>query len=407
MNVLTPDVLEILGLLDESILDLEHARTMPAGIYTSEEFFRFEYESVFAREWLCLGHQSQIPEPGDYFTVQVTDEPLIVVRGHDGEIRVMSGICQHRGFPITADAPQGNANSFRCPYHWWNFGLDGSLQAAPEMHKTCDLAALKAESALPPLKVELWHGLIFANMDLDAAPLAPTVTKLAAEMEAYDVENLVSMPPLDYPNQPWNWKGMHENALEPYHTAFVHKGYHEMAPAANARFVEWDDDDGQVMHPTYFRHMDGAVNPTLRAMFPILPGLDEERRQRIMFASIPPTVFFALMPDQVFIFLIFPESAGSMHLRIQWLFPPSTLRSPNFEWIYNSQTGSNDILNQQDMHTNATMQRGQRSRYAPRGRYAHQEATLPQFNRWLVKRYRSYLAELGMDAETPVSVGGR
>ncbi len=406
MNVLTPDVLELLAQLEISTRDLSEARTMPGGVYTSEEFFRFEFESIFATEWLCLGHHSQIPEPGDYFTVQMTDEPLIVVRGEDGEIRVMSAICQHRGYPITNDAPEGNARNFRCPYHYWAYGLDGSLIAAPEMQKTCDLGQLKAEAFLPRMKVEMWNGLIFANMDLDAAPLAPTITKLGEDMANYDVEHLVSMPPLDYPNQPWNWKGMHENALEPYHTSYVHKGYHEMAPAVNAQFVDWDDDDGQIMHPTYFRHIDGAVNPTLKAMLPILPGLNEDQRSRVMFASIPPTVFFALMPDQVFMFLIFPESANSMHLRIQWLFPPSTLRTPNFQWIYDSQTGANDILNQQDMHTNETMQKGQRSRFTPRGRYAHQEATLPQFNRWLVKRYRRYLERLGMDPLAPTATAG-
>ncbi len=418
MSVITPEVLELLSSLDVSTKDLSEARTLPGAVYTSEEFFAFEFESIFASEWLCLGHVSQVPETGDYFTVQVGPEPLIVVRSTDGEIRVLSAICQHRGYPVTADAPTGNAKNFRCPYHYWAYDLDGALIAAPEMQKTCDLAELKAESPLPALKVEVWNGLIFANMDPDAEPLGPTVTKLGDELANYDVENLVSMPPLDYPNQPWNWKGMHENALEPYHTSYVHKGYHEMAPASNARFIEWDDDDGQVMHPTYFRHIDGAVNPTLRAMLPILPGLTEEQRSRVMFASIPPVAFFALMPDQVFMFLIFPESANSMHLRIQWLFPPSTLQSPNFEWIYNSQTGSNDILNQQDMHTNEVMQTGQRSRFAPRGRYAHLEATLPQFNRWLVKRYRRYLERQGIDpndlgafrssadaAESPVTIG--
>src|SRR5262245_54647804 len=117
VNVLTPDVLELLAQLDDCIKDLPEARTMPGGIYTSEEFFRFEFESVFATEWLCLGHHSQIPEPGDYFTVTLADEPLIVVRGEDGEIRVMSAICQHRGYPVTSEAPKGNAKSFRCPYH--------------------------------------------------------------------------------------------------------------------------------------------------------------------------------------------------------------------------------------------------------------------------------------------------
>ena len=403
INVLTPEVLELLSQLDDSVKDVSEARTMPAGVYTSEEFYRFEMESLFAREWLCLGHHSQIPNVGDYFTVQVGPEPLIVVRAEDGSINVMSSICQHRGFPITAEQPDGNAKHFKCPYHYWSYGLDGHLEGAPEMHKTCDLSSLKAETALPRLKVEMFHGLIFANMDPAAAPLAPTLSKLDAELENFDLPNLVAMPPIDYPDQPWNWKGMHENALEPYHTSFVHKGYHEVAPASAAQFVEWDDDDGQIMHPTYFRHIDGAVNPTLRAMLPILPGLSEEQRSRVTFASVLPTVFFALMPDQVFIFLVFPESAERMHLRITWLFPQSTIDSPNFDWIYESQTGANDILNQQDMETNATMQVGQRSRFAPRGRYCWQEETLPQMNRWLAKRYRAYARELGF--ETPVSIG--
>lgn len=422
MNVLTPEVLELLAQLDDTIKEVSEARTMPGAVYTSEEFFRFEMESIFAREWLCLGHHSQIPDAGDYFTVTIGSEPLIVVRSADGTINVLSGICQHRGFPLTAEAPVGNTNHFRCPYHYWSYAHDGRLVGAPEMHRTVELDVLKAEACLPRLKVELWHGLIFANMDPDAAPLAPTVTKLDAEIANFDVENLVAMEPIDYPGQPWNWKGMHENALEPYHTSFIHKGYHEVAPASQASFVEWDDDDGQVMHPTRFRHIDGAVNPTHKAMLPILPGLTDEQRSRVMFASILPAVFLALMPDQVFIFLVLPESAGRMTLRIMWLFPQSTLEVPAFDWIYESQTGSNDVLNQQDMNTNRLMQMGQHSRYAPRGRYAWQEETLPQMNRWLVKRYRSYLAQVAAaddptvgrpapppptpaPAETPVEVG--
>src|SRR5690606_38307067 len=98
------------------------------------------------------------------------------------------------------------------------------------------------------------------------------------------------------------------------HTSYVHKGYHDMAPASNARFCEWDDEDGQVMHPTYFRHLDGGFNPTWKAMFPVIEGLSEEQRSRVMFASVLPTAFFALMPDQVFLFMILPQSAGRITL---------------------------------------------------------------------------------------------
>ena len=392
--MLSPEILDLLEAIEVSTLDLPLARTMPGAVYTSEEFYQFELEAIFAREWLCLGHQSQVPNTGDYFTITIGPEPLVVVRADDGEINVLSGICQHRGFPITGNAPCGNVKQFRCPYHSWTYSHDGALVAAPEMSRTCDLEALKAEVALPALQVEIWNGFIFANMLDDPPPLALSVTKLDDELRKYGTTDMVAMDPLDYPDQPWNWKGMHENALEPYHTQFVHRGYHEVAPAHNAKFVEWDDGDGQIMHPTYFRHLDGGFNPTLHAMFPIIPGLPEEQRSRIMFASIPPTAFFALLPDQVFLFLILPQSAGAMTLRIVWLFPPETLASPLFKWSYDSQTGANDVLNQQDMTTNRLMQMGQHSRFSPRGHYSHQEATLPQFNRWLAQRYRSYVESL-------------
>jgi phenylpropionate dioxygenase-like ring-hydroxylating dioxygenase large terminal subunit len=407
--MLNPDVARILEAIEVSTLDVAQAQTMPGEIYTSEEFYRFEQEAVFAREWLCLGHQSQIPRIGDYMTITVGNEPLVVVRNEDAGINVLSGICQHRGYPITANQPSGNIKQFRCPYHWWSYSYDGSLVAAPEMAKTYDMNTLKLESALPALSVELWHGFIFATMAEEPEPLALSVAKLGTELEDYGTAAMVAMPAIDYRDLPWNWKGMHENALEPYHTQFVHKGYHEMAPARNATFVSWDDDDGQVMHPTYFVHPDGGFNETNKALFPVISTLSLEQRSRIMFASVPPTAFLAMLPDQVFLFMILPQSAQTMTLRIVWLFPPTTLDMPGFQELYDSQTGSNDVLNQQDMVTNGFMQLGQRSRFSPRGRYSHQEATLPQFNRWLAKRYRAYADELVRDVlgGEPVTVGHR
>jgi phenylpropionate dioxygenase-like ring-hydroxylating dioxygenase large terminal subunit len=395
MNSLLSEVRAILDALDPTSTDYTTARTMPADVYTSEEFYAFEKEAIFAKEWLCLGHVSQVPDEGDYFTIQVADEPLIVVRGGDGEIRVMSAICQHRGYPVTVDGEKGNTKQFRCGYHYWAYGLDGQLVAAPEMTRTCPLAQLRAETALPALKVEIWHGMIFANMDSDAEPLAPQLTKLAPEMAAYDVAKLTAINPLEYKNQPWNWKGMHENALEPYHTSFVHMGYHDVAPASMAEFVEWDDSDGQIMHPTNYRWMDAGFNPTGMAVLPILPGLSEERRKRVMFASVLPTVFFALSPDQVFYFLITPESANTMTLRMAWLFPDLSLKSPGFQWAFEMQNSINQVINDQDVYSNTRMQKGQRSRYTKRGRYSWQEGTLPQMNRWLTLRYFKHAESLG------------
>ncbi|MET0699393.1 MAG: aromatic ring-hydroxylating dioxygenase subunit alpha [Mycobacterium sp.] len=404
MNPLIPEVREILAALDRTSTDYTEARTMPASVYTSEAFYEFEKEAIFAREWLCLGHISQIPEEGDYFTIQVADEPLIVVRSANGVIRVLSSICQHRGYPVTVDGEKGNTKQFRCAYHYWAYGLDGKLVAAPEMSRSCPLAELRAETALPELKVEIWFGMIFANMDPQAEPLAPRLTKLAPEMEAYDVGSLTAINHLEYKNQPWNWKGMHENALEPYHTSFVHMGYHDIAPASMAEFTEWDDADGQVMHPTNYRYKDAGFNPTGKAILPILPGLNDLRRSRVMFASVLPTVFFALSPDQVFYFLITPEAAGRMTLRMAWLFPESSLKAPGFEWAFEMQNAVNAVINDQDVYSNTRMQAGQQSRFTKRGRYSWQEGTLPQMNRWLTLRYLSYAEQLEAAAGRTVAV---
>jgi hypothetical protein len=161
-----------------------------------------------------------------------------------------------------------------------------------------------------------------------------------------------------------------------------------------AEFTEWDDADGQVMHPTNYRYKDAGFNPTGKAILPILPGLNDLRRSRVMFASVLPTVFFALSPDQVFYFLITPESAGRMTLRMAWLFPESSLKAPGFEWAFEMQNAVNAVINEQDVYSNTRMQAGQQSRYTKRGRYSWQEGTLPQMNRWLTLRYLSYAENL-------------
>ena len=111
MSLLTHEVRAVLDALDLTSTDYTQARTLPGAVYTSEEFYAFEKEAIFAREWLCLGHVSQLPNRGDYFTIQVADEPLIVVRDDAGEVRVMSAICQHRGYPIAVDGDKGTVET--------------------------------------------------------------------------------------------------------------------------------------------------------------------------------------------------------------------------------------------------------------------------------------------------------
>ncbi len=385
----SPMIDNILNRMKHSVLDTKHARTMPSEAYTSAEFFEFEKDTIFYKEWLYVGHQNQIEAPGSAFTMTIVDEPLIVLRDEDGTIRAFSAICPHRGFPVLRGGlhEKSQCDKLVCPYHRWTFDLKGDLVGAPYMHRTVDKEVLRAETRLREFKVEVIQGFIFINFDADAAPLKPALAKFEAECENYDIPNMVPMPSFIREDLPFNWKIMHENALEPYHTMFVHDGYHDMAPAKLAGFIPFDEGDGQIMHPTGFADGANGMNPFQRAFFPVIPTLSEEQKGRSMYGSVPPTMFFSLKPDQVFTFLILPTAHDRMTLVTTIFMPRETLRLKHFDWAYQLQQAAGAIFGQQDIEANLVMQQGYKSRFVKQGRYSYLEETLPQFNSWLLPRY--------------------
>jgi phenylpropionate dioxygenase-like ring-hydroxylating dioxygenase large terminal subunit len=382
---------EVLRSLERSTVDVADARYLPPWAYTSEEWFEYEKEAVYPRSWLCVGRAGFLQNPGDYYTVTINDDPLIVVRGNDGQIRAMSAVCQHRGHILAEDQGCASTGLFRCPLHAWSYDLEGRLKHAPEMRRT---NFDRSEICLPQLKVELWQGFVFVHFDHDAPPLAPTLTKLAAEMENYDVENMINLPTMDIPDYPWNWKVMLENFMEPYHNAYLHKGIHDFALGHG--FVDHSPDENVIMHPTGFDRADGAFNPIHQALLPAIPTLTDEQRRRVMFAMIPPMMPLGLVPDHMFYFLVLPNGANKISLRIGLCVPPQALEVENFgkriDWLVDGIMMYND----QDVVADTAVQKGLRSRFAPRGPFSWKETTVVQLNRWLYKRYREYAEAVGL-----------
>jgi phenylpropionate dioxygenase-like ring-hydroxylating dioxygenase large terminal subunit len=382
----------ILPSLAESTVDVADSKYFPGWLYNSEEWFEYEKAAVYDRSWLALGRADFLKNPGDYYTITVNDEPLIVVMDDDREIRVMSAVCQHRGHLLAEDAGSVERGLFRCPLHHWSYDLKGRLRHAPEMRETNEFD--RSSICLPQLKVELWQGFVFAHFDHDAPPLAPSLKRLEEEMVNYDVENMVSLPTVDIPDYPWNWKVMLENFMEPYHNAYLHKGIHDFALGHG--FVNHSPDENVIMHPTGFDRRDGAFNPIHQALLPSIPALTEEQRSRVMFAMIPPMMPLGLVPDHMFYFLILPAGANKISLRIGLCVPPATLEVENFgkriDWVVDGIMMYND----QDVVADTSVQKGTRSRFAPRGRNSWKETTVVQLNRWLFKRYREYAVDNGL-----------
>src|SRR6201995_4978601 len=137
-------------------------------IFFDPEISQQELQRFFARCWLFLCHESQIPQPGDFLTTYMGEDPVLVVRDSDGRVRAFLNVCRHRGNRLCR-ADDGNAANFICAYHGWTFGNDGRLTGVPNLreayHGDLDRERL---SLIPVAQLASYKGLWFATFDSDA-----------------------------------------------------------------------------------------------------------------------------------------------------------------------------------------------------------------------------------------------
>lgn len=160
------------GIPLSELLDLD-AGVVDRRIFWERDVYELELERIFARCWLFVAHESQLPEPGSFLTTTMGEDNVIVARGRDGVIRAFLNSCPHRGNRV-CHAERGTARGFVCNYHGWSFGLDGSLKG---MHEAAAYQRLlgfdPADHGLTPVaQLDAYKGLVFATFDPEAPPLA-------------------------------------------------------------------------------------------------------------------------------------------------------------------------------------------------------------------------------------------
>ncbi len=378
--------------LESSVRPTEEADTLPPVCYTSSDFYEFEKRAVFDREWLCVGREAWVREPRDYFTTSIVGEPIVVARDREGELHAMSSVCQHRAMLVAEG--RGQAKAFVCPYHHWTYGLNGDLIGTPAMSRSCGFD--KGRWGLPKFRVEIWQGFVFVNLDRAAAPLAPRLAALDEVLASYRLAEAEGPLPGAPARYGWNWKVMFENNNDGYHANKLHHGVlHDFVPSELAEFPQLPSDTAGYYRLNGTTHPDASFNITQRALLPIFPGLGEMERRRMVFANIPPTLSLVLTSDMV-IYMILRADGPETHFVDQGvLVAPGAMRDPSFDhrmaMIMHAAT---DII-AQDLHVDALVQVGLRSRFAPRGRYSWQEGAQQAFNSWLVPRYRAEWARRG------------
>lgn len=406
-----PEVRAILDALPSPGAHAGAAPMLPAACYTSPEFFEFERQHVFTRSWNCVGHEQQIPEAGDFLVHQVGDEPVLIVRREDGSVGAMSAVCQHRGQVIATEGGS-TGRFFRCPLHFWSYGLDGRLAGAPRIDDPDTIACLKEKATLPPVRCEVWHGFVFINLDAEAAPLAPGLAKVEPFWAGYEDADLVCVPPtMSDTALPWNWKVHAENFTDAYHPEFVHRGTHDFAPShhkdGGVAFTPMAAGDNAIVRTVPLLQPDGGMMADgwgPEAAFPAIESLSAEQRSHVTFAMLPPSMTIIFAPGAVSYQLV--KAAGvtetyASNDRVTaggWLLPRSTCESPDFDKRAATVREGGKKIWVQDIPVNLGVQAGKRSRFVPQDRYMPLEKTLVQFNAWLLRSYTETRDALAADA---------
>jgi len=212
-----PAVLPPISPADLEIVPVTRSDTIPSSWYTDPAFHQVDRDAVFAQSWQNVGAVDQVREPGQFIVGTVADNPVIVVRGQEGELRAFYNVCKHRGGPLALC--DGQAKSLRCQYHGWTYLLDGSLRGVPKMDRS-ELFD-KKDFGLVPIKVDVWEGQVFVHLGADPRPVAETFKGIVERIAPTTIGGLKFARRVDY-EVDCNWKVYVDNFLEGYHVPFVH-----------------------------------------------------------------------------------------------------------------------------------------------------------------------------------------
>jgi Rieske 2Fe-2S family protein len=358
------------------------ATTLPQRYFVSSEVFELETERIFSKHWICVGHQSQIERPGDYFLQDIVGESLILLRDSKGNVRGFFNVCRHRGTRL-CEQPNGRLHAtIQCPYHAWTYSLEGALIGAPHMDQVPDFD--RAEHSLHEVALELWEGFIFVNLAENPQPLATALAPLAGKFSAWNLPILRSAKRIEYDVRA-NWKLIFENYSECYHCPLVHPALSKLSPYDKA---ENDLSEGPFLGGFMPIH-GSSLTKSGNACAPPLGNLPAEDGSRVYYYSLFPNMLLSIHPDYVLVHQLWPCSPGRMKIVCDWLFHPDAFGRTDF--CPEDAVEFWDLTNRQDWHVCELSQQGIASRAYRPGPYSPRESLLAAWD-------REYLRALGEES---------
>ncbi len=325
-----------------AIAKLVAAQTPGTGLarafYADPAVYAHDMARIFLRHWLCVGHASALPAPGDFEVTDYGDESVIIARGHDGVIRAMLNVCRHRGAEV-CPARAGNTAFFACPYHGWTYALDGRLQSARHMPADFDRAA----HGLRPIACRVVVGVIFINFAADPLRFDDVATTVEGSLGRYGWTDARIAHRETY-EIGGNWKLAVENYVECYHCAPAHPEYSKLhaleqpAPriaTLNARMeartralgidiatrTHWSSDAGEEAIDCFRYALYDGVQTGSPDGSPVAPLMGEftDYDGGVTSIHLGPASFFVAYADHGVIYRFMPRTPGTCAMELIWL----------------------------------------------------------------------------------------
>lgn len=371
--------------------------------YKDLDVYRAEINQIFLQHWLYAGHVSQIPTTGDYLTFEFDTESVIIVRTATGEIKAHINVCRHRGSRICLET-SGSHKSLTCPYHAWNYNLDGELISARNMPDNFN----RAQHGLHKVNLELIGGLIFICLAHNPPDLSALQGDLSEVFELFGFNSMKLAEKKSY-CIPANWKLAVENYQECYHCAPSHPEFaqiHAMAKAprvfksAKAAFARAHQ--GKAKFKQCNRYFDlaeagqegyqydrnplvrGAVSGSLGGskVAPLLGELGDYDggASELM---IGPLSYFLIYDDHMLAYRFLPTSVDECMCEVFWLVHESAVEGQDYQldqltWLW-------DVTTQADKKIIMNNQKGVDSRFYQAGPLSEMEGFQQHFLNWYLQ----------------------
>jgi phenylpropionate dioxygenase-like ring-hydroxylating dioxygenase large terminal subunit len=278
--------------------------SLPGWIYRDADFLRAEKEQVFAGSWQVVCHLNDIPNPGDYHTLDFLGEPIVAVRGRDAGVKAFFNVCRHRAARLLDGGSGHCPGRIVCPYHAWTYDLDGTLSAVPHRREFVNFSL--EDFGLRTVETEVYKGFVFVRLQPGLPSVAQMLAPYQNELALYRLEELRPLGRVTMRLRHVNWKNVTDNYSDAMHIAVAHPGLSRLFGQTYGVEAElWVDKMWGHLRDTPSSQLSERM---YQAVLPKSPNLPAERQRLWTYFKLWPNVAFDIYPDQVDFMQMLPIS---------------------------------------------------------------------------------------------------